>query len=120
MTTQYYQISISKTASDDQFLGGLQDNGTPYFKLSTLSNPYNSVDISTGDGGFAYIGSSNAYVSNQNGTIYRYGYGTNGNVQYQAEVEPTAASGQLFIDPYQIDPNLRIDHVLSGRRYIMA
>ena len=104
-TTQYYQISIAATASDNRIMGGMQDNGTPFYRISTISNPYYAVDVSTGDGGYSYLGSTIAYASNQNGTVYRYSYDTNGNVIYKAKVDPKSASGQLFIDPFQIDPN---------------
>jgi len=122
--TQFYAVSISKVANDTRIMGGTQDNGTPYFRYSG-GNTTSSDDKSSGDGAYSYFGSKNAYVSSQNGTIIRVAYKENGdpynafkddgNLSKWTEVQPKNATGQLFINPFVIDPNLeKIMYYPSG------
>ncbi|MEJ2615128.1 MAG: sialidase family protein, partial [Ignavibacteriaceae bacterium] len=109
--TQYYQIAIPDIAGDNRIMGGCQDNGTPYFTFdgNTTSK---SVDVSSGDGAYAYFGNNFAYSSSQNGDVYRLVYDANnnplspfnGNNPY-CDVKPNGAANQLFINPYVVDPN---------------
>ncbi|MCP5061996.1 MAG: T9SS type A sorting domain-containing protein [Ignavibacteriae bacterium] len=109
--TQFYTVAISKEANDNRLMGGTQDNGTPYFKF-IVNSPSNSEDISSGDGSFAYFGTSKAYVSSQNGTVVRISYDALGNPQSPfttgigwSDVYPINATDQIFISPFSIDPN---------------
>ncbi len=106
--TQFYTVSIPKASGDNRIMGGTQDNGTPYFKgLNTLSQ-----DLSSGDGSFCYFGTQKAYVSSQKGRVIRLTYAGN-NDPYNpftggtgwSDVYPKNASGQLFVNPFVIDPN---------------
>ncbi len=108
VTTQYYAISIARAASDNRILGGMQDNGSPFYRISVLASPYTATDVSTGDGGYAYLGTSKAYASVQNGSVFRYHYDTSGNITpntYEGDVKPSGASGQLTFVPFKIDPS---------------
>lgn len=108
VTTQYYAISIAKPTSDNRILGGMQDNGSPFFRVSVLGSPYTASDVSTGDGGYAYLGATKAYASVQNGSVFRYHYDTSGNITqntYEGDVKPSNASGQLTFVPFKIDPS---------------
>ncbi|WP_152285880.1 T9SS type B sorting domain-containing protein [Flavicella marina] len=50
--TQFYSTAIAPTAAEEYFLGGTQDNGTPFFQ-NPLSQ--NSIDISGGDGAACFV-----------------------------------------------------------------
>lgn len=105
--TQFYTVSLNKNQGDNRIMGGTQDNGTPYFKLNDLNT--DSYDVSSGDGSYCYFANKvYAYTSIYNGKIYRYKYTSSGNLvwdTFTTDVTPADASGQLFINPFVIDPN---------------
>ncbi len=102
--TQFYTVSLKETANDTKIMGGTQDNGTPYFKAANSS--FASTDLSSGDGSYCYMGTTKAYVSSQNGTLHRYSYAGD-NMSYDGEITPdtSVAKGQMFINPYTVDPS---------------
>lgn len=105
--TQFYTIAIPDQAGDDRIMGGTQDNGTPFFTWDGVeAGPSN--DVSFGDGAYCYFGNSFAYTSAQNGQVWRLKYGPNGTPSFSegwSKITPTEATGQLFINPFRIDPN---------------
>jgi hypothetical protein len=110
--TQYYTLADPVKANDTRLTGGTQDNGTPYFRNS--GTPGASEDLSSGDGSYCYIGKNYMYVSSQNGQIMRVGYDSQGEPlnpyapsgPYNwSTVYPSDATGQLFINPFVLDPN---------------
>lgn len=103
--TQYYTMSIYDTPNDSRLLGGTQDNGTPYFRFDG-SNASPHRDVSTGDGSYSYLGAKYAFVSTQNGSVVRLGYDQNGNPDPTrwSSITPNDATGQLFINPFVVDP----------------
>lgn len=106
ITSQFYTIAMSDSSNDTRLLGGTQDNGSPYFRASSATSTISS-DISSGDGGDAYLGKNFAYASTQNGSVVRYLYTSSGDVAQigQTDVDPQNAKNQLFITPYTVDPN---------------
>ncbi|WP_139957090.1 thrombospondin type 3 repeat-containing protein [Flavicella sediminum] len=50
--TQFYTAAIAPSVAEEYFMGGTQDNGTPYFANSTSAS---SVDISGGDGAACFV-----------------------------------------------------------------
>jgi hypothetical protein len=104
--TQFYTASIADDAGDARIMGGTQDNGTPYFTFNGSSISA-STDISSGDGGYGYFGNTYAYTSSQEGRVLRLNYGSGGAPGWGGwtTVYPSAASGQLFVNPFRIDPN---------------
>ncbi|MCB0730210.1 MAG: PKD domain-containing protein [Ignavibacteriae bacterium] len=105
--TQFYHITISKNSGDNRIMGGTQDNGTPYFIFDGVIGQQ-IADVSSGDGAHSYFGQNYAYTSVYNGIVTRLGYDNNNNPNLQfgyTEFTPTNASGQLFINPFSIDPN---------------
>jgi hypothetical protein len=104
--TQFYTVAISDNADDERIIGGTQDNGTPFFRWDGVSTTA-SDDFSSGDGAYAYLGDNYAYTSSQNGRVIRFGYDGSGNLDpYDwSIVTPSDASGQLFVNPFRIDPN---------------
>ena len=106
--TQLYHISIPNIANDGRIMGGTQDNGTPYIKFEGTSS--NQIeDVSTGDGAYSYFGSTYPYFSSQNGSIMRGEYDNANNPTRQnpnwSNITPPSATGQLFINPFVINPN---------------
>lgn len=105
--TQFYTISISKLEGDARIIGGTQDNGSPFFKSNNLS--FSTVDVSSGDGAYCHLADKiYAYSSIYEGNIYRFKYTSSGNMEWDAnttDVTPDDATGQLFINPFVIDPN---------------
>lgn len=106
ITTQFYALTMNNTKGDLRILGGAQDNGSPFFRASSGTNSA-SIDVTTGDGGIAYLGTQYAYASTQNGSITRYPYTTSGDITQvgRVDVDPVSAKNQLFITPYAVDPN---------------
>lgn len=102
--TQFYTVSLHPDSADTRILGGTQDNGSPYFKYNTAGNHAASVDVSSGDGSFAYLGKNYFITSSQRGTTIRYNYNFNGQATNWSYVEPSEATGQLFIHPFAVDP----------------
>ena len=107
--TQYYMISIAKDANDDRFMGGCQDNGTPFFRFDGNSATAH-VDVSLGDGTFSYLGSNFAYAETQNGNLLRLRYDQSGNIpglfdnNTYSTITPTNAQNQSFVNPFTVDP----------------
>jgi hypothetical protein len=74
-TMQYYHVAIDPMASQNNFLGGAQDNGC-YFRSSGSATPNNHFRITGGDGAAVSIASftGNAftlYLTSQLGNIVR-------------------------------------------------
>lgn len=106
LTTQFYTIAIPQEAGDVRIMGGTQDNGSPYFEYNDTNSEATSSDISFGDGGYAFFTSSYLFVSQQKGHVIRYNKGLNGGPEGPfAFVHPSGATEQLFIHPYEVDPN---------------
>lgn len=104
--TQYYAIAISPNSNDTRILGGTQDNGTPYFRFDGTNSSAHK-DVSSGDGSYCYFGSNFAYVSTQNGDVTRLHYDNAGNPDNTkwSSIKPKDATGQLFINPFVVDPS---------------
>ncbi len=124
ITTQFYTVSIPDAANDDRIMGGTQDNGTPYFRWNT-GGKKTSADISSGDGSYAFFGSMFAYVSYQNGRVFRVSYGASGNplspfggLGRWSDITPKKAKNQLFIHPFVVDPSDENFMFYPGDRWI--
>ncbi len=104
--TQFYTASIANIADDDRIMGGTQDTGSPYFTFNGTSTS-SSEDMSSGDGAYGYFGNTFAYTSSQEGRVLRLTYGTGGDLSWSGwtTVYPSNATGQLFINPFRVDPN---------------
>ncbi len=107
--TQFYHVSIHDDANDERIVGGAQDNGSPFMVLSASSNSL--LDVSSGDGAFAYLGDDFMYSSSQQGNVIQVTYGSNAQApgidfpeNGRALVVPPNAQGQLFIHPFEVDP----------------
>ncbi len=53
--TQFYTAAIAPRAEDEYFMGGTQDNGTPFFDNPNANAPDSSVDVSGGDGAACFV-----------------------------------------------------------------
>ena len=79
--TQFYYGAIAPTSADEYFMGGTQDNGTPYFGEPSKTEISSAVDISGGDGAACFIdqvGESYlivSYVYNNSYGLYNYELG---------------------------------------------
>jgi hypothetical protein len=103
--TQFYTASIPNIADDDRIMGGTQDNGSPYFTFNGTSTS-SSDDVTSGDGSYGYFGNTFAYVSSQEGRVLRITYGAGGAPSGSwTTVYPSGAGGQLFVNPFRVDPN---------------
>lgn len=115
VTGQFYTVAIPSGNDDDRLLGGTQDNGTPFFRYDNSNQQQTSLlDVSSGDGAYAFWRTNYAYVSSQLGNVVRLGIKSDGSITSPYEgststdysfVYPSSASNQLFIHPYAIDPN---------------
>jgi photosystem II stability/assembly factor-like uncharacterized protein len=102
--TQFYRVAMYVDAGDNRVMGGTQDNGTPTFTVGGASH-----DASSGDGAYCYFGYNYAYTSTQNGSVQRVDYHPTTNLPDRSEgyrlLHPLYATGQLFINPFRLDPN---------------
>jgi hypothetical protein len=102
--TQFYTVSVHPDSADRRIIGGTQDNGSPFFKFNTFGDHTASIDASSGDGSFTYMGSNYFLTSSQRGRIIRYNYNSTGDPTNWSYISPSEASGQLFIHPFAADP----------------
>ncbi|MEL7833838.1 T9SS type A sorting domain-containing protein [Fodinibius sp. Rm-B-1B1-1] len=114
VTGQFYTVEIPDESGDDRYLGGTQDNGTPFFRFDESNSQATTIeDISSGDGSYAHWGTDYAYVSSQMGNVLRLTIESDGSITspYEAPtgtwsfVQPSGATNQLFVHPYAVDPN---------------
>ena len=104
-TTQFYHVAIDQSKTKpDLIIGGMQDNAT--WKSNVNSETHVWVnDGTSGDGAFSAIAfNAQADVwSSQKGNSYLYDYRNPFNYSYGYSwvyMYPTAATGQLFINPF--------------------
>jgi hypothetical protein len=119
LTTQFYTLAVDQaTAGNNVVIGGMQDNGT-YF-VNSASPTASWTDIFSGDGAYCAITDNRTayYVSSQNGTTYRLVLSSTGSLQAFRNVTPANASGFLFINPFQLDPNDNRRMYMAGGRTI--
>jgi len=112
-TTQFYAVCQFQNPDGlterTLIAGGMQDNGTWSTTSSSVSEPWGQ--LASGDGGYCSLtnnatdDSTSRYVSTQNGPVYRLVYDENGIFQDFVEVTPSSAGGQLFINPFALDPS---------------
>jgi photosystem II stability/assembly factor-like uncharacterized protein len=107
ITTQFYDASINPAAGSNQFMGGTQDNGTPFFVYKgNLDNEGQAADVSSGDGAYSFFTKHYVYVSlarnGGNNPVLRWNSDFSGTYNY---VQPSQANAALFVDPYAVDPN---------------
>ncbi len=106
VTTQFYTVAIDHaTMGSNTIIGGLQDNGC--WGTSSASPTASWIDVNPqgGDGAFTAIanGGITHCASSQNGFTYRVISGPS--PQQWARIDPQGAAGQLFVNPFVLDPN---------------
>ncbi len=101
VTTQFYTIALAEDAGDQRVIGGTQDNGTLFFV-----GQGDARDVTSGDGSYTFLGQLFAYGATQSGNSYRLRYNTDGTIAQgsRTSIQPSSASGQLFIHPFEVDP----------------
>ncbi|MCF8414248.1 MAG: T9SS type A sorting domain-containing protein [Melioribacteraceae bacterium] len=97
--TQFYRIDIGNVDGNFYLGGGTQDNGTPLFNLNN-GEASESSDISSGDGGFMFIGDSYVVNSAQNGRVGIDFLDGNWSI-----ISPATPKERLFIHPIVLDPS---------------
>lgn len=112
-TTQFYAVCQFQhpdgVTERTRIAGGMQDNGTWSTASGNVSDPWQR--LIGGDGGYCALtnnatdDSTSRYVSTQNGPVYRLIYDENGAYQGGLSVTPPSAGGQLFINPFALDPS---------------
>ena len=114
-TTQFYTVCQFPTTSDatetNLIVGGMQDNGTWGSSSTSASHPWS--ELLGADGSFCAL-TNNAtnsnhsrYVSWQSGDVFRGIYDSNHNLTGSQQVNPCSDCGQLFINPFALDPSDR-------------
>jgi photosystem II stability/assembly factor-like uncharacterized protein len=106
--TQFYHMGVSPTAfNSNSFLGGTQDNGTPYFSGTSTTGPDGQLfDISGGDGAYSFFDQVATdymlfnYVYNQSVVLYDFSVGA-----YRTVASNSDFDGD-FINPQALDSNL--------------
>lgn len=107
-TTQFYSVCLNADASDPVIAGGIQDNGT--WSTNSSAPGVAWTQEAGGDGGHCAIANAagadgtHRYVSSQSGTLRRLFYDNGGTLQDVTRIDPSGASGQLFMNPFALDP----------------
>jgi hypothetical protein len=117
--TQFYSVSLQPEAGDNRIVGGTQDNGTPYFRVSEDLQSTLSIDVSSGDGATAALRYTYGAVSAQFGTVIMKFYDESGDLAegylsgVSTRVDPSACVDSEdpnlrerdFVHPFAIDYN---------------
>jgi len=108
ITTQAYSVAIdNNTSGDARIMAGFQDNGK-WYNNTTSTTAVWGEEVAGGDGAFTAIvpgASSIRYHGTQNGSLMR-SVGTDpANPTDVDGIQPSTATGQLFINPFILDPN---------------
>ncbi len=106
-TTQFYWGEIGQNASNDQFLGGTQDNGSPFIDGADPETNV-SFEVTGGDGGYSFIDKDGDYMitafPNNNFTRFNLPFTTGGDSQTIVNEDNEGS----FINPAELDDNLDI------------
>lgn len=105
VTTQYYSVAIDPaTAGNDVIIGGMQDRGN-FFAGPTTGGRW--IELTGADGAVAAIANGRTFycVEIQYGELFRYNVSDSGVATYETQIDPAAASGKSFVNPYILDPN---------------
>ncbi|TAE52600.1 MAG: T9SS C-terminal target domain-containing protein, partial [Bacteroidetes bacterium] len=110
LTTQAYGVAIDpQTSGDTRIMAGFQDNGKWYSSSSSGTVAW-IEEQAGGDGCYVAIvptatTPNRRYTSTQTGKILRFD-GPNPQAPTDADqIHPSTATGQLFVNPYILDPN---------------
>lgn len=116
VTAQFYTIALDNaTAGNAVVIGGTQDNGSWWTSTTNASTPWTAQFGGDGAGCAVADGRSSYYMSTQNGVVYRLVLNATGGLTDYARVDPTGASGYLFISPLALDPSdTRIMYLPAG------
>lgn len=100
--TQFYSVGIAPEAGSNLIVGGAQDNGTQV--LNAVGYPFWQTSPEGGDGTFAVVApvaDYTMYYATQNGRIRSWQRDMN----FIELFTPGASLNQLFINPFDLDPN---------------
>jgi photosystem II stability/assembly factor-like uncharacterized protein len=118
--TQFYTAAIAPRAEDEYFMGGTQDNGTPYFYNPNANAPDSSVDISGGDGAACFVDQQGEdyYIVSYVYNAYYQLFDVNENA-WKVIVEDLQNTEGDFINQADLDSNLDILYTngSSGTNY---
>lgn len=103
--TQFYTAAIAPKASDEYFMGGTQDNGTPFFQNP---NSQESIDISGGDGAACFVDQDDeSYLIVS--YIYNFSYSLfNFEIEEWRTINSDESEDGDFINQADLDSNLDI------------
>ncbi|OJJ22295.1 hypothetical protein BKI52_06325 [marine bacterium AO1-C] len=106
-TTQPYSVAIDPTTSgDNRLLLGFQDNGNWSVNDASSTATWGE-EIAGGDGCYGAIvaGENTRYHSTQRGSVLRVTGVNTSSPSTRNHVHPSAATGQLFVNPFLLDKN---------------
>ena len=108
ITTQAYSVAIdNNTSGDARIMAGFQDNGKWYNNTTTSTTTWQE-EVAGGDGAFTAIvpgtATNTRYHGTQNGSLMR-SVGSPASPTDVDGIQPSTATGQLFINPFILDPN---------------
>jgi surface protein len=112
-TTQFYAVCQFRSPDSQteriRLAGGMQDNGTWNTASKDVSEEWSR--LFGADGGYCSLTNnatsdgSSRYVSIQGGRVFRLSYDAGGDFLGSRQASPRSASGQLFINPFAVDPS---------------
>ena len=105
-TSQFYWAAIGQSILNDQFVGGTQDNGSPFVNAAS-PNIDQFLEVSGGDGAYSFIDKDGAYMitafTNNSYTRFNLPFGG-----IFSGVTIESSSDGAFINPAELDDNLDI------------
>jgi len=102
----FYTVAMDHAgSSDNEVIGGLQDNGC---RFTNSANPSASWTFPCGgDGTYCAIADNKTmyYFANSGGTVYKEALDSKGNIVNLNRIDPIGAKGGSFVAPFALDPN---------------
>ncbi len=107
LCTQFYSVAMDHTSTNDVIIGGLQDNGTYYTNNQNLYSSWTQPFSSDGSFCFVAPNATEAYMSTQQGRVFRVILDANGNKTQSARIDPNGLNknNYQFINPFTPDAN---------------
>lgn len=104
ITSQFYTVHVMDNGTDDQILGGLQDNGMWLSLNDDPGQDWKYVHQDDGAYGALPHGGGWLLTSSQQGRLYKKSIDANGIITGFERIDPDGSSGYNFINPLVLDP----------------
>lgn len=118
-TSQFYTVAIEPgNTTNENIIGGLQDNGT--WMTNSINENQDWMSVFYGDGAYCAIteGREDYYISWQGGKTFKASIDDDGNLNNLTRIDPTGGSNYMFINPFILDPTQNNTMYLAAGQFI--